>query len=53
MSLIAFKGENRSEARYAASSEAYLTQGVGIATQMALIIRWGERAPCSAAQMLY
>jgi len=42
MSLIAFRGQNRSEARYAASNEPYLTQGVGIATQMALVLLWGK-----------
>ncbi|GAB4822799.1 hypothetical protein N2152v2_009845 [Parachlorella kessleri] len=42
VSMIAFKGVNRSEARYAASAEAYLTQGVGIATEMAMIVSWDK-----------
>jgi hypothetical protein len=49
MSLVAFKGENRSDARYAASNEKYLTQGTGIATQMALIVNWSEPPPASSA----
>lgn len=42
VSMVAFKGDFRSEARYSASAEPYLTQGVGIATQMALVAVWDK-----------
>lgn len=53
ISMIAFVGQNRSEARYAASNEAYLTQGVGVVTQTALIVNWSKPALLALAGGLW
>lgn len=41
MSMIAFRGQNRSEARYSISDDD-ITYGKGIAEQMGLIFGWSE-----------
>lgn len=43
LSVIAFRGQNRSDAKYIRSNMAALTGGTGIVEQMSLFIGFSER----------
>lgn len=40
LSVIAFRGENRSEAQYVASASAARSEGTGIVQQLSLMVGW-------------